>query len=449
MENPLISKKLNGILFIFGLILILIYSIITYQSLEREVALLGALVLASIFLNNPRWGTLLILAIRPSIDQMGERLKIFFGQNLSFSFAAIFGVFVIILLGIFIFSNRDIFKKNNLLAFWALFILISSLSIIWSIDYFQSIYEILRIVSISLIFFSVYIIAKKENSFNFIFKAILFSSIIPLIFAIFQLLTGSGLGGTTGIESRIFSTFSHPNHFASFLLIIAASIFFIIYKDKKIRNNLAFLFLMLVTMIVFVETYSRGAWLALLIFFLIIGVVKFKKIIPIIISSCLLIFFIFDTVRDRIEDVYNPPADSSIVWRFDQWERMGKIFRENYWQGVGIGNETLAFEREYGFYAGNPYTHNDYIRIAMECGVFGFLAYIIMIVASFVFLINKYIKEKDSDFKNFHFFVIALFFSVALFAVSDNILRQTSTQWLLWALVGTSLGISKRNIPEK
>jgi len=255
------------------------------------------------------------------------------------------------------------------------------------------------------------------------------------------LITKSGLGGTDGIESRLFGTFSHPNPFASFVFITLAILLFLFFFSKE-KSFKPIIFLIFWALFLLVGTYSRGAWLAFLIFLLVIAFFKsFKSILAIVFISIIL-FFSFQSIQDRVQDIYNPPADSSVRWRFAQWERMYKIFKKRPLIGQGIGTETIVHDLEYGPYSGNPYTHNDFLRVATETGVFGFTIYFLLIFST-LNLLYKNFKEASSGIeKDFQLIVLALFLAMATFSLTNNTLRETVTQWLLWSLVGTSLALA-------
>lgn len=427
---------------------ILIMGIFFNQPLLMSLVFLVGLIVTLIFLHNVKWGIFLILFIRPMMDKFGEQFTISLTENIKFNTAAVFGMLVIILLLIFLFKKRRELKNVLLKKYWFIFLLIASLSIFISIEKVSSVYEMLRIISIFLFFVSAYIFVKNEKSPKTILHAIVFSAIIPFLFATYQLITGSGLGGTEGLESRLFGTFSHPNPFASFVVIVLAVALYLIFQEKDFWRKWLLGIFIVWGILILEQTYARGAWLAFLIFLTIITLKKSPKILLGIVVLSLSLFFFSETIHNRIEDIYNPPADSSVRWRFAQWEKMYGVFLKNPLTGYGIGTEIIVHEKEFGFNAGNQYTHNDFLRIALETGIFGFLAYFILLFATLIQLAVFYLKEKNPLSKDFGLFVLALFIALLSFSQTNNTLRETVTQWTLWTLIAASLAIhqlSKRN----
>ncbi|MFA5961083.1 MAG: O-antigen ligase family protein [Parcubacteria group bacterium] len=436
----LVSKRIAGAIFMGGLVAILFLGFFSSEPLITDSVLTLGLMLFTAFLHRPKWGIFLILFIRPAIDKFSDTFSISF-RNININSSAIFGSLVVLLLSLFILKNIAQLKFVPLKKYWLIFLALITLSILFSIDIPASLYEIIRIMSIFLIFVSIFIVVKIEKDYNNLAYSIIYSAIIPFLFATYQLVTGTGLGGTEGIESRLFGTFSHPNPFASFVFIVLVVAIFFFTQEKLPRQKL-FLGTMIVWGIfLLIQTYCRGAWLAFLIFLFILTAIKYPKALLGLIFTMLFIFSVSETIQNRVEDIYNPPADSSVRWRFAQWERMSGLFLKKPLTGYGIGTETVAFENEFGYNAGNPYTHNDFLRVALETGILGAIAYFFLIMVTLFKLVVNYRKEKNPWNKDFELFVLALFIAILSFSLTNNTLRETVTQWTMWSLVAVALAL--------
>lgn len=435
---PIISKKTAGFILTIGFILILALNLIFIQPVLISFSLVIFLLLSVFFLYNPKWGFLLFLIIRPSIDEFSDNFSLTLAENISVNLSALLGVVFLVLAFIYLSRNKVKILKTPVSFFFLIFILISAISVFFSIDISGTFYEIVRLFTLFASFILAWAIIKKEKDKNTLLQIIIFSAIFPFAESIYQLLTGSGLGGTAGIESRLMGTFSHPNSFASFALIIfAASYYFFNNCEKKYR--VFYIFSLAVSLFIIFETFSRGAWLGLIVFIFVIGIFKNPKIILGLAALLLILFASSETFRYRVQDVYNPPATSSVRWRFLQWGEMYDAYLKRPLTGYGAGTETLVHEKEYGFYAGNPYTHNDFLKAAVETGFFGFLSYTFLIFSTAIFIFIKYLKTKKSPEKNLLLIILALFLAEITFSLTSNIFRGTATQWTLWALVGTAL----------
>jgi O-antigen ligase len=246
------------------------------------------------------------------------------------------------------------------------------------------------------------------------------------------------MGRIAGLQNRLYGTFSDPNSFAAFCLIVIGILIYHLSRKKSISFNknwkeysiLGFLILILLA------TFSRGGWLAFLIFLSVFTLIKKPKLLLLLFGSLIFLTLIIEPVRNRLEDVYNPPVTSSVYWRFEQWSKMTDLFKKQPWTGYGIGTETVVHEQEFGFYAGNPYTHNDIIKNALETGIFGALAYLILIITTLATLSMKYFKEKNKNYRNLILVIFLIFLVEFSFSLTSNILRTTVIQWITWFLVG-------------
>lgn len=442
---PLISSRTALAFLVGGLLIILIIGLFFMQSIITSLILIFGLILTVIFLYNPKWGIFLILLARPSIDKFSEQFTINFGENLNYNAAAIFGILIVFLLSFFLIKNRREIKGLPVKKLWLLFLGISLLSIIISIDKTLSVYGIIKIISIFLIFASAYVIVKREKNPKPVLYAIIFASLVPFLFATYQLITGNGVGGSEGVESRLFGTFSHPNPFASFVLIAISMALFLMLKEKIRQKKWLLGILFFWGVIILEQTYARGAWLAFLIFLFVITYKKSPRILLGIIIASIMLFFISTSIQDRVQNIYNPPADSSVRWRFEQWNRMYSAYVKKPITGYGIGTETVVHENEFGPNAGNQYTHNDFLRIALETGIFGFISYFMLLFFTFVKLFKSYLKEKNPYVKDFGLFVMALYLGLLSYSLTNNNLNETVTQWLMWGIIGASFALYEVN----
>lgn len=438
------KKEFWGIVSLIGLLVILALGVFLIQSFLVTTALVLGLFLVITFLYSPKFGILLFLIIRPIVDNLGEKLEIpIYIGNFSLNISALLGIVFLSLTSLFLikeFYQASYKFKNWVFASWLIFIGFSIFSLIYSIDRFASFYEIIRILTIFLFFFSALIVTKKEKDLELFVKAILISALIPFLVAIYQLLTGTGLAGTTvGLDSRLYATFSHPNQFASFSLIILGLAWFK-YQKETAHQKINWVPLV-VTLILLVATFSRGAWLGIIIFSFIVGFLKNFKIVLLALAVLIILFFTSETVNKRIEDIYNPPATSSIYWRLERWTENYQSFSKKPLLGHGSGTELTVYENDYGFYSNNNYTHNDILKNAIEIGIWGTLTYLILILSTFFTLVKIYLKTSSAFLKNFSLVILAVFVAINVFSMTSNIFRGTATQWTLWFLIGACIGL--------
>lgn len=195
---------------------------------------------------------------------------------------------------------------------------------------------------------------------------------------------------------RAYGALPHPNIFAGFLVIAIFLIFILKLKKRKI---LIFFLPILSTALFF--TFSRAAWIALIIsllFYLLINLknrITFKKIVSLS-FICFLIPVIFSFIylplsKARIGGAERLEVKSNIE-RIEYFSESLRIIKTYPFFGAGYGNYTLAVQnlinpnRE--SFAYQP-VHNIYLFILSEIGVLGFLclSVFLIIILSFNILL--------------------------------------------------------------
>ncbi|MCL5797485.1 MAG: O-antigen ligase family protein [Patescibacteria group bacterium] len=222
--------------------------------------------------------------------------------------------------------------------------------------------------------------------------------------------------GITAAENqnlfRLTGTFGHPNLFASFLLVTLPFLFLKINKNRKL------LFLTFLSSIVLVFTYSRAAWIFLVIVSLLM---TYKRIMQFLLDKhvikrlftgfaviCISIFLLSPYISERIDtfsEAFSPGG--SMDTRFMLWREGVNIIAQYPLTGVGL-NRSLQT------YATNPTTdifdtktpsgfsriHNMFLEIGSEEG---FPAMILFIVFLYL-VIRQYFASKRDYPKNTAFY---------------------------------------------
>lgn len=436
-----ISKRTTGILLIIGIVLIFALHIALLLPFTITIGLTMTLALTATFLRNPLIGFLATVVIRTSVDFLDGYFAIRIAENVTLNIASALAMLLIAMAVALIIPNFKKFTHTPLIWSFFAFILFSGLSVIYSIDKSETLQETVRLISIFATFaVGHFFCITIPEARKIIITTVLFASILPISFALFQLATGTGFSDNTGTDGRLFGTFKHPNSFASFLIIIIAILTYRVFSTSTFRSDHSTkITLLTLTIVLLILTFSRGGWLALVIFFGIFTLIRAPKALLFSIVIGIALFFTSSTIHDRIEDIYNPPADSSIRWRFQQWQNAINAWQLSPIYGYGAGTEIAIHEKEQGFTAGNPYTHNDLIKVLQETGVIGLILFTLLICTTLVRLIITYHSLPSGNDQLFVLTIFLLLIAEIGFGMSSNIWRGTAVQWLLWLLIACAL----------
>lgn len=314
-----------------------------------------------------------------------------------------------------IIKHNAFLRKFNII--FGVFLLASLFSFLNTIRVIASLADFLRLVSILVsVNYGVICFSGKFKKFIFL---ILGSSIAPLLFGIFQLFFKKGVS-EVGFN-RIYGTFTHPNVFAEFLLLIFFIIWYLFSSINLTKSKkFSWILLWLVSLSLLFNTFTRNVWIALFIssiLFILIKTSPVKKLFYACIGSAVL-FISLPFITNRFEDITVSSAYkiSSWQWRLELWSRVITNLKEHPIVGHGLG----MFQRSIMVMA-----HNDYLRIVYEMGVLGVIVYSFMLLYILFYSIRKLVASQILFDVNRYKVTMCLIISILIISLADNLARST------------------------
>lgn len=436
-------KKIQ--IFLLSLALIFSFAIILSNlSLDNKLLSFLLVFLFSVSVFNFKWGFLTILFLRPLLDLSVNNI-VFANNVFELNILSLLGILMVFLSFLFVFVNGHHWKslsKNKLFQAWLVFVFIALITLFSSFYLFESIKELLRLISIFSAFLVGFLLLRAPKDLSNLIKIIIWSAFPPSILALFQVINKTGLPEEH--MYRAFGSMTHPNMFAFFLILaISMSIFLVLNIRKSRLEFYIYALLAIFYSFILFFTYTRGAYLALLLVFFLIGVAKFKKFLVFGVLFLIIMYTVSSPLQDRFNSIFQPDPYGSISWRFDLWRDSYNYFQARPWQGYGVGNAEKIIASQRDFRLGSPEPHNDYLKLALDGGYPLLFSYLALILFLFISFWRNYWQEKRPRLRNFFLFFAA--FSVSIFIMSggDNILNDTALQWQIWALAGASFACAR------
>jgi len=343
--------------------------------------------------------------------------------------------------------------------FWLLLTaIIMLLSVLWSFSPFTSLIEAIKFVDLILLFFLGFVfIQQGKITIRHALLATVFSAVIPILAGLTQTITGSGIT-TFDLRGRIYGTFGHPNVFAFFLLsvIFLMTQYAIFDKAKfwqKRRNLKIALFVILFGLMLL--TYTRAAIIGLVVFGIVLGVMKYRKALGVGLTLVALFYLIFYPLNNFLIHTFNYNLQSyslisrltersdeadSISWRISLIQETAPIIRTRPILGFGFGTFPIVWEANRGsqhMYDDSAESHNDYLRLLLETGAIGFIAYLIFFISLFTKIVQR---MKTSACQENHLMLLGWVCAFVVVSVSDNMLHHTAVMWLTWLWWGVIIG---------
>lgn len=288
-----------------------------------------------------------------------------------------------------------------------------------------------------------YLVKEKESNFDRISLVIILSGTLFLLAGFAQLIFYPRLEqleilGYDPHQYRLVSTFLDPNFAGVFLNILFLLTLFRWFKSKRvIWQVLASLFLLGVVL-----TFSRSAYVMLIVQIFILGVIKNKKIILATVFVTLIIYMTVPKVTERINGAFN--LDKSAQERVESWQKGIIIFQKNPVLGVGFNNLKAAlsrynlvevFSKDGGHSASG--VDSSILTTLATTGVLGLLVYLSFWIMILMKSLRAITKNKSDNFSP-----VMLSILIGLFVNSQfiNSLFYPPNMLIIYLLVGSYYG---------
>lgn len=423
-----------------------------YVSLDAKlfVLVVGGLLGAMFLLKYLRLGVFLTVVLAPVLPTMVL-------VAMSFLCAGIFCIHVI--------SDKDFqFVKNPVNGFVIFFVLALLWGCINSFAVIHSVKQVAVHLSFILFYFVVINTIRTKEQWLSMVKLFLCVAFLVGAYGVFQ--NFAGVNSTESwvdetmfedIKVRVYSFFDNPNVLGEFLVLTIPMVIAVLWNKNKSEHKVVFgvFFLCMAACMIF--TWSRGAWLGLVLACAILLLSMDKRwvffgVLAICVLPALLVATGNTAILQRLFSIGNT-ADTSTAYRVSIWSASLDIIRDFWVSGIGIGSE--AFKNVYPMYAKSGadfalHAHNLYLQIWVECGILGFaslLATLIRFIKQ-TFSFSVMAVKKDNDIAKFLIAIGAGLIGFLFQGLTDYVWYNYKILMLFWIIL--AFGVSGANlVPRK
>lgn len=321
----------------------------------------------------------------------------------------------------------------------------------------------LSLCAVMLIYFLASNLVVNRRIADNVIRTVIASSIPVAIYAIIQYFAFPDVhpewidpAFAGSISARAGATFANPNVYSVFLLavIIFCALYFFDKSDSK--RHLFYGLPLALNLFALVLTWTRGAWLALVLSMLTVAVIKSRRCPKILLIFILLIpivpMMIPESITQRFLSIFNL-SDTSIASRLSIWRSSLRLFTENIFGGVGIGES--AFREEFLKYAEDsvtaPHSHNLFLQIGCEMGIFALVLFLQLLLIRLRHRASYARYVRSSSVGNICTMVGVALFALILFGMTDYIFYNSQMTALFFAIFGigsATLRISKQEYED-
>lgn len=249
---------------------------------------------------------------------------------------------------------------------------------------------------------------------------------------------------------------------AGFLLFLIPLVLNLVLITKKWLVRFSFSFLLILTILGMIFTYSRGGWLSLLGGLMFFGILAKEKIVSnlrlLMVVGGVIVFLIvliltkpYSQINRSISnisaEVLPQTRTVSGELRVTVWQNSARLIQEYPIFGVGpgaFGSVYYVFQRDPWLYASNA--HNYFLEIAAETGIPGLLFFSSLLIFTIYALSKNHTKIKNTTLLTG---VIAALFGSFLHAFIDFDWSYISLFLLFWiflAFVLSSISTKEKAI---
>ena len=240
-------------------------------------------------------------------------------------------------------------------------------------------------------FFLVVNLMRTEKWVNRCVSAIVGSSVIVAAIGVLQYVFGYAEAGWldtsyfSDIEGRVVSLFDNPNVLAAYL---AMSFPLLLAKTSGAdtrRGKLLGLLSVITVVACAILTWSRAAWIAMIISVILMGLINsrktFKGLFVFALAIPALPFVLPDSVVKMFMSI-GDLADSSSYYRVYTWRGTLRAIKDYFFSGIGYGSSAYAEIYPQYAYAGieaAEHSHSLFLQILLGLGIFGLLVFMVVL----------------------------------------------------------------------
>jgi len=239
-----------------------------------------------------------------------------------------------------------------------------------------------------------------------------------------------------------FSTFSHKNLYAGYMVMIAPLSVGYALACRDMYKRVFFGFLAAVISVSIFITLSRGGSLSLIFALLLLVFLSIRKfsikdnlwIIAIIVIIIVILSAIIgmDALMNRISDLFGQTGfDSRIKIIKDSLP----LLKDFFLFGIGLGGAPYIITRyqTLGYYM---HLHNDHFQLLVETGFVGSIFCLLFFIMVFKNILMQLRKTQDPFVRNVVAGGVSGLVAISLHAIVDAVLHTPASLFMFWLILG-------------
>ncbi|MBE6037506.1 MAG: hypothetical protein E7223_07870, partial [Clostridiales bacterium] len=245
--------------------------------------------------------------------------------------------------------------------------------------------------------------------------------------------------------------------YAQVLIILTPFYAALLIRAEKLRHKVFWGAMLLAALYALFMTYSRTGYISLAVGIFVFAMIVNWRVLPLcIVLGLMALPMLPDTIYRRIMSIFNL-ADSSTSYRLNIMKTVLQPALERWKCGIGLGSDAVRqIVSNYTLYnegAVPVHSHNVYLQIFAETGIFGILSFL----ASMIHLAKEafrmgYHKLCESSLKYFIIAGAAGMAGCLVFGLAEYIWfypRLMVLFWMVYAMIAAAVRIAKEEVAKE
>lgn len=373
--------------------------------------------------------------------------------GLSFICAAVFFVHAII-------NDKFKFTKSPFNVAVVFFLIALVWGVINSFAPMSSLKQVMVHLSFILFYFVLINVIRTKRQWLFLIKAFICSAFLVAVYGVIQNFFGVSSTQSwideemfTNIQTRVYSFFNNPNVLGEFLVLTIPIALALIWNKVKDLHKVLFSLILIFMAACMIFTWSRGAWLGMMIAVALFLVISDRRwmfagiLVLFLVPICLYVTG-NSAILERFMSIGNT-QDTSTAYRVSIWQASINMISDFWVGGIGIGSD--SYTTIYPSYAlpGARFalhSHNLYLQFLVETGIIGIVSLFAVLFGYLktVFATSVVRKIKTSDISKILLATGSGFLGFMFQGLTDYVWYNYKILMIFWIII--AIGISGANI---
>lgn len=338
------------------------------------------------------------------------------------------------------------------------FMSVSSVLLLTNITIFRINSDGFRAVVQNMLWFfvTVQLLKSREGARRFLYLVVTTGTLLSL-HGIYQCLTGVSVPAKWidkaeySITSRAFSIAGNPNALAAFLILIIPIGIALFYYEKEAKLKFLSLSATSIMSLCLLLTFSRAAWFGFALgIFIFVILKKEYKILVLVALIAIIVAIVMPSTVSRLTYLFSPEyiGSSMTGGRVVRWTTGLMLLKSNWLTGLGFGMFGGAVAANYNI-SGTFYMDNYFLKLAVESGVIGVGAFIILIYNTLVWILRAIFRPFVGRQSVLIMGILCGMIGLIFHAFNENVFEVPMIVYYFWSLAGVAMYLGRFDEEKK